>query len=338
MTQSQELPPISTLSLASLSDQEQLGQAIFQACTTTGFFYLKDHSIPKQEVDRIFDVSSRYFLQTDEEDKRKDADFANNIGYRAMKAETLDPATSKEGDLKESFNLVLLSSKSKEHAPPSQTFPASMLPEKEEITSFIDACKSTCDVVLQGFAHALGLTENYFKDCHHGAHDRLRLIHYPPTPPREDGTSTSIRAGSHSDYGSCTLLFQKDVGGLQVEVEGKWVDIPPQEGCIVVNVGDAMEFWTKGLFQSTQHRVALPRTEAESASRFSVAYFCQPDEDTVLEPLEIAPSILEKVPESIKWKQSVGYFEERMESKGVKRGTSKLTGGSHLRARLNATH
>ena len=42
--------------------------------------------------------------------------------------------------------------------------------------------------------------------------------------------------------GSCTLLFQKDVGGLQVEVEaGTWVDVPPRPACLVVYVGDAME-------------------------------------------------------------------------------------------------
>jgi len=43
-----------------------------------------------------------------------------------------------------------------------------------------------------------------------------------------------------------------------------------------VNVADAMQFWTSKALKSTRHRVLIPPTR-----RFSIAYFVQPDPDTV---------------------------------------------------------
>jgi len=43
-----------------------------------------------------------------------------------------------------------------------------------------------------------------------------------------------------------------------------------------VNVADAMQFWTSQALKSTRHRVLIPPRR-----RFSIAYFVQPDPDTV---------------------------------------------------------
>lgn len=77
--------------------------------------------------------------------------------------------------------------------------------------------------------------------------------------------------GAHTDFGSLTLLFGR-VGGLQVlvpegmrgEGEGeengrgegeRWVYVRPLEGHAIVNVGDALSFFTGGLLRSCVHRV-----------------------------------------------------------------------------------
>lgn len=46
----------------------------------------------------------------------------------------------------------------------------------------------------------------------------LRLLYYPPLPEKSDVKPGQVRCGEHSDYGSITLLFQDDVGGLEVRV------------------------------------------------------------------------------------------------------------------------
>ena len=44
----------------------------------------------------------------------------------------------------------------------------------------------------------------------------LRLLHYPKIPEGAEVVPGQVRCGEHSDYGSITLLFQDDVGGLEV--------------------------------------------------------------------------------------------------------------------------
>ena len=104
----------------------------------------------------------------------------------------------------------------------------------------------------------------------------LRLLHYPPL--KEDPTPGQIRAGAHSDYGTLTLLFQDNVGGLEVKTaQGDWVSAPYIPGTVLINTGDLMERWSNDVFRSTKHRVALPEGAKASRHRYSMAFFCQPN-------------------------------------------------------------
>ena len=45
-------------------------------------------------------------------------------------------------------------------------------------------------------------------------------------------------------------------GGLQILTkEQRWMDVPPQAGTMVVNLGDMLERWTNLRYKSTKHRV-----------------------------------------------------------------------------------
>jgi len=37
--------------------------------------------------------------------------------------------------------------------------------------------------------------------------------------------------------------------------EGYWITADPIPGCVVCNIGEMWEIWTKGLYKSTLHRV-----------------------------------------------------------------------------------
>ena len=49
-----------------------------------------------------------------------------------------------------------------------------------------------------------------------------------------------VQLGEHTDYGTLTLLFQRNVGGLEVQTRrgGDYVPAPPIHGTILVNIGD----------------------------------------------------------------------------------------------------
>ena len=52
----------------------------------------------------------------------------------------------------------------------------------------------------------------------------------------------------------------KEIGNIwnAVPTAKKWTPLDPIEGCITVNIGDGLQWWTDGLFKSTYHRVRAP--------------------------------------------------------------------------------
>lgn len=96
----------------------------------------------------------------------------------------------------------------------------------------------------------IGLEEEDFLLKHHSGHNnQLRLLHYPPVPAAALESGSSARMPAHSDWGSITMLFQDDCGGLEVEDpnrKDRFVPATPTKGACVVNVGDLLMRWSNG--------------------------------------------------------------------------------------------
>ena len=123
--------------------------------------------------------------------------------------------------------------------------PPSVQKRWDKVLHFQTFCKSLRDRLLVYFALAMNvspipsvlakieqLAEDYFLPLHQGEDDVVRFLLYTPqiageqvpeTLPKE--TKPPIGAGAHSDYGTMTLLFQDEVGGLQVQSRDQtWID------------------------------------------------------------------------------------------------------------------
>ncbi len=116
----------------------------------------------------------------------------------------------------------------------------------------------------------------------------VRLNHYPvgdavPAAERDGLTELGETAlGYHTDPGTITLLLQDDTGGLQTQGrDGNWIDVPPQEGTIVVNLADAVQVQTNDRWRAAVHRV-VPMTNDR---RFSIPYFGNPSRHATVQPL-----------------------------------------------------
>jgi isopenicillin N synthase-like dioxygenase len=116
----------------------------------------------------------------------------------------------------------------------------------------------------------------------------LRLNHYPVGDPVPDAERAGLAElgptalGYHTDPGIITLLIQDDTGGLQTEShQHGWINVPPQPGTIVVNLGDCMQAYTNDRYRAAVHRV-VPMTKRR---RFSIPYFSNPPRDAMVAPL-----------------------------------------------------
>jgi isopenicillin N synthase-like dioxygenase len=109
-------------------------------------------------------------------------------------------------------------------------------------------------------------------------------LHYPA----EEHNTHTIRGNIHSDFGTLTLLVQDAVGGLQVQrTDGTWIMVQPRANAIIVNVGDMLMRWTNDKLQATLHQVVTPPGVSKSIpERFSIAFFCNANKETLLECLE----------------------------------------------------
>lgn len=100
------------------------------------------------------------------------------------------------------------------------------------------------------------------------------------------------------------------------------MDAIPIADTIVVNAGDLLARWSNDTIKSTRHRVIQPPAPEDSddaseyPARYSVAYFCQPNNDKLIEALP-------------------GTFGEEVQ---VAKKYSAITSGEYLVQRLTATY
>ena len=140
----------------------------------------------------------------------------------------------------------------------------------------------------------------FFENCTRDPLVLFRIFHYPPLAAE---STDQWSVGEHTDYGLLTILRQDDVGGLQTEsVEDGWIDVPPEPGTIVVNLGDAMQVWTNDTYRAAVHRV----TPRYGKPRYSTPYFLNPQADAMLEPLT-ALGVTEPRYRPFSWKEYITH-------------------------------
>jgi len=259
--------------------QAETAAEISRACREIGFFYLKNHGVDSALLEEMFGASAEFFDQP--QDIKQDVAWQSaeeNLGYVAIGRESLDP--SQPGDFKEAFNIneddAMNGERDCRH--PDNRWPQRPASFRPVMERFFNACVDTADAVLHAFAIALDTPRDFFVDKH-AAHDHtMRVLHYPALGKAGQDEAATPRAGGHTDYGSITLLFQDDVGGLEVRsLDGEWRFAPPIPGTVLINTGDLMQRWTNDVFRSTPHRVGASLSENAGRDRYSVAFFCHPD-------------------------------------------------------------
>ena len=316
------------------------GKAMLDAATKYGFLYISTPStvFTSEVIDQEFALSEQVFSLPTDEKKEYQID-ENNKGWTGMHNEILDPKNQKRGDWKEAFNVGEFS----ESGSPVQPLPESLASNAAQLYDFEMKCRQTCSRILDLLALGLEVEGPNSTDFFSTRHTKpsgstTRLLHYPNVPesiPMEH--EVDIRAGAHSDYGSCTLLFQRaGQPGLEIRTPNdEWAPVavipPAYESTskttppILVNIGDLLSYWTNGLLKSTVHRVIFP--VGEKKDRYSIAYFCHPANDEKLVP--VPSRIVEAC--NLAEDAEVGYGGGATKKRA-------MTAKEHLMNRLEATY
>ncbi|KAG0243749.1 hypothetical protein B0O80DRAFT_451141 [Mortierella sp. GBAus27b] len=306
------------------SNPEECARQIGEASQNIGFFYLKNHGISQDLVNKMFNNSERFF-QRPTQSKGQHPIGPDNIGYSPMKSEKLDPEHQTVGDLKEAYNVM----KHSLNDDSTLYFALGDEANRESVATFFKELHRLAVDIMQCFAIALKVPEatggRHFFDKSHEWDERsgttLRFLHYP----QQSGDPATPLAGSHTDYGSITLLMQKDIAGLEVQAsrvhkDVPWVAAPVIPETILINIGDHLQMWSNGLLKSTMHRVVYNPQQLHH-SRYSIACFIHANDDTKLDPIQ-SPLITQEM------RAEAVEFEEGRD----------MTAGEYLQWRLKRSY
>ena len=262
----------------------EIADQLWDAAVDVGFFQVANHGIDLSEIHAAFEMAERFFALPDSVKAQYPHKKALNVGWESRAQ--LRPSTGTK-DQKESYQIT-------------RPHMADLYPSEEELPGFREAMldfeRKSWEIgmkILSCFALKLGFDDQFFTRAHDPARasyqSTLRLLHYYPIASDDEDKLGLWRAGAHTDFDCLTLLYQRQgQGGLQVcpgkEMEAQqWTTIAPNEDVITCNIGDMLMRWSDDRLPSNFHRVKNPVPGEYMGSRYSLAFFCQANRDTLIE-------------------------------------------------------
>jgi len=308
-----EIPPVSLA--INHSNPDAFAEELGASFRRFGFAVIADHGLSDELIARALDRTRAFFALPDDVKRRYYQDGGGGArGYTPFGTENAKGATAK--DLKEFWHV---GRDLPDGHPHKQWMADNITPSEidgwDALGELYTALDDLGGVILTAIARHLGLAENFFEDTVRDGNSVLRLLHYPPQAEVPEG---SIRAAAHEDINTITLLLGAEEAGLQVKDrrDGRWIDISPPAGCLVINIGDMLQRLTNNALPSTSHRVVNPAPERQGFSRYSTPFFLhfRPGYEIKTLPSCITDDNPDQYPEPI---TSQAYLEERLREIGL---------------------
>ncbi|KAI3444547.1 hypothetical protein Pfo_001212 [Paulownia fortunei] len=238
------------------------------ACKEWGFFQIINHGISKDLYSKIYSISNKIFCLPSESKlklvKTYTPHFIASPFFECIRVSGPEFAASAQS------SADVLGEQDSEFSEVLQEYGSKMT----------ELSKMILKLVLMTLGD--GFETKYYDSEFHNCHGYLRINNYTPSGNLEEEAEG---LGMHTDMSCLTILYQDETGGLQVRSkDGKWMNITPCEGNLVVNIGDMLQAWSNERLRSSEHRVVLKKP----VNRFSLAFFwCFEDEKVILAPDEV---------------------------------------------------
>lgn len=264
-------------------------------CHEVGFFYVSGHGVPA-DLDAAIDAEARALFDLPLDDRLA----IENVHSPQFRGYTRNGGeyTAGKQDRREQLDIGP-EEPAPELGPDSPAWlrlrgpnlwPASLPSFRPAVEAWLAALDGVGADLLRALALALGQPIDHFAPIVDPRPDfRLKIIRYPAatTPDERQGL------GEHRDAGFMSIILQDEVGGLQVQRGGEFIDVPRIDGTYVVNLGEMLQLLTHGYFAATIHCVISPPLGVD---RISIAYFHNPALQATLTPVVLAPELAVDAP------------------------------------------
>ncbi|XP_039139349.1 probable 2-oxoglutarate-dependent dioxygenase At5g05600 [Dioscorea cayenensis subsp. rotundata] len=246
---------------------------IGEACKNWGFFQVVNHGVELELLERVEAVAREFFALPAEEKKKVKKREVNPMGYYDAEH------TKNVRDWREVFDFTVTELETTSLRLENQ-WPENLPELRKACEEYLEDVKKLAYKLLELIAMSLNLPAKRLNEFFEDSISYTRLNHYNPCPSPD----LVLGLGHHKDGGALTILFQDEVGGLDVKrkVDGEWVRVKPVHDSFIVNIGDVMQVWSNDKYESVEHRVSV-NSEKE---RLSIPFFFNPAAATNVKPLE----------------------------------------------------
>ena len=287
------------LNIKSLFSEEEgdaeLIKQIGEACEKWGFFYIYNHHIDSNLLEKFREKSKQFFSMSKEQKKLVKRSRENSRGYFD------DELTKTILDWKEGFDYGAQDGSLDNRGMDGYNqWPEEPLEFEKTMREWFAQMLNLSKILLKAIAKSLDWDPNTFMPYFETNHtSMLRLNHYPVCPNPEQNKGVH----HHTDAGVLTVLLQDDhVNSLSVFHNNKWILIPPKKDTFVVNIGDMMQIWTNDRYKAALHRVECNKFY----ERYSAPFFYNPAYSSDVKPLYLKEN--EKpLYKTVNW----GYFRSQ---------------------------
>ncbi|KAK6456802.1 uncharacterized protein RJT20DRAFT_34445 [Scheffersomyces xylosifermentans] len=287
-----------------LEQRKKLAKTLESSITTYGFFNLINFGVSNEDIERIRAISQSLLTIPHEEKLKylasaatKEEEKEGNIGgergqgfkpkgYWAIKNGIRDSIDFY--NVRDTYHDSFLEN--------PQRHPELLQAHLKEVADYYNYLHRVilpkllrlCDLILEipegtiekNYFHNLGTNQDTS-----GSHGRL-MLYQPYENPEDFEQTDKVFLRGHSDISGFTFITSQPILALQIKdvFSGNWRYVNHRENSLVVNIGDALEFISGGLFKACLHRVVEPPSDQLGHNRLVIIYFCNPSDESELDP------------------------------------------------------
>jgi isopenicillin N synthase-like dioxygenase len=302
------IPVVDMNDFYTLENRETFLNTLYDAMSTVGFFAVRNTGVNAAVIKEAYAQAETFFKSSPE--------FKASCFKEGVKGERgFVPGETAKGnkikDFKEFYHF------GREGALPPNVWPQQM-GFKNAIMNLFEELEQYVVPLQEAIIATINLHSttqiplDYLNQTTKEGQSLLRSAYYPAMSEEMINNLDEPQdwAAAHTDIDLLTILPFATEKGLQVEVDGEWLNVVVPADAFIVNIGDMLQNLTNGLFKSATHRV---RALEPNKDRFSMVFFVHPTDETPLDPLPACIEITGGKPEYAKGTRQEFLWERLLE-------------------------